>query len=209
MRIAVLAATGATGRLLVQQALSRGHTVLALARDPAGIDTSASPHLTAVAADVTDRDSVVRALTDVDAVVSGLGATKGDRPGTLLAGAHALNAARAQRPTLGIVWLGAFGTGQSAGPAGPLVRALLVVALGAERTDKADADTVALAAGASVLHPGPLTDKPLSPTRSTVALADLPRRLFPRTVARATVAAAMLDEAEHPRHRGHIAVPLA
>lgn len=42
MRIAVLAATGATGRLLVQQALSRGHTVLALARDPARIDTSAA-----------------------------------------------------------------------------------------------------------------------------------------------------------------------
>lgn len=106
------------------------------------------------------------------------------------------------------MWLGAFGTGQSAGPAGPLVRALLVVALGAERSDKANADAVALAAGASVLHPGPLTNKPLSPTRSTVALADLPRRLFPRTVARATVAAAMLDEAEHPRQRGHIAVPL-
>lgn len=76
MRIAVLAATGTTGRLLVQQALDRGHTVLALARDPARIVTTASPHLTAVAADVTDRDSVVRALTDVDVVVSGLGVAK-------------------------------------------------------------------------------------------------------------------------------------
>ncbi len=187
--------------------------MLALARDPARIDTTASTHLTAVATDVTDRDSVVRALTDVDVdvdvVVSGLGVAKGGaHPGTLLAGAQALTTAQAQRPALGIVWLGAFGTGQSAGPAGPLVRALLVVALGAERSDKANADAVALAAGASVLHPGPLTNKPLSPTRSTVALADLPRRLFPRTVARATVAAAMLDEAENPRHRGHIAVPL-
>jgi uncharacterized protein YbjT (DUF2867 family) len=35
MRIAVLAASGGTGKQLAAQALDRGHSVLALARDPA------------------------------------------------------------------------------------------------------------------------------------------------------------------------------
>jgi myo-inositol-1(or 4)-monophosphatase len=49
---------------------------------------------------------------------------------------------------------------------------------------------------------------PVSPTRRTVGLDASPRRLFPARVSRATVAAAMLDEAESPRYAGTIAIPL-
>jgi len=67
----------------------------------------------------------------------------------------------------------------------------------------------ALVAGATVFHPGPLADGPVSPTRRTVALADFKRpALTPARVTRATVAAAMLDEAEKPQHPGEIVVPL-
>jgi hypothetical protein len=41
-----------------------------------------------------------------------------------------------------------------------------------------------------------------------VGLDAYPRRLFPASVSRATVAAAMLDEAESPRYAGAIAIPL-
>ncbi|HEY4460714.1 MAG TPA: NAD(P)-dependent oxidoreductase, partial [Pseudonocardiaceae bacterium] len=107
-----------------------------------------------------------------------------------------------------IIWLGAFGTGASASAAGPVTRALLRM-LGAELADKVTADTAVLDAGGTVFHAGPLSAKPLSPTRQTVGLSQAPRRLFPARVSRATVAAAMLDEAEQPQHVGSIAIPLS
>ncbi|SDQ89460.1 NAD(P)-dependent oxidoreductase [Quadrisphaera sp. DSM 44207] len=208
MRIAVLAATGATGRHLVTQALARGHDVVALARNPDRLDLPASPRLHPVAADVTDPPSLTPGLSGADAVVSALGRVEGSPDDILTTGARALAAARASGPVPRVVWLSAFGTGGSARPAGPLTRALLRTVLGGEVSDKAGADALLLPLGASVVHAGPLTNGPLSPARTTVALDDVPRRLLPRTVSRATVAAAMLDEARHPCHAGRVAVPL-
>src|SRR5580700_1396727 len=51
---------------------------------------------------------------------------------------------------------------------------------------------------------GPLGNGPLSAGRRTVGLDAYPRRIFPAGVSRATVAAAMLDEAESPRYQGAI-----
>jgi uncharacterized protein len=51
-------------------------------------------------------------------------------------------------------------------------------------------------------------NRALSLRRRTVGLDAYPRRLFPAKVSRATVAAAMLDEAESPRWPGTIAIPL-
>jgi hypothetical protein len=62
--------------------------------------------------------------------------------------------------------------------------------------------------GGTVFHAGLLSNAPRSEGRQTVALGAAPRRLFPARVSRATVAAAMLDEAESPRFVGSIAVPL-
>lgn len=107
MRIAVLAATGSTGRHLLEQALDRGHTVVALVRNPAAVHLPPGPTLETIQMDVQDGTSIAIALDGVDAVV----------------------------------------------------------------------------------------------------LEDPPQRLLPRTVSRATVAAAMLDEAENPRYSGHHAAP--
>jgi 3-hydroxyisobutyrate dehydrogenase-like beta-hydroxyacid dehydrogenase len=209
MRIAVLGATGATGRQLLDQALDRGHLVTALARDPARVGRPPSDRLQVVAADVRDAAGLAAALTGVDAVVSGLGSSRTAPPGTLTAGATAVTAPTPDAPPWRVVWLGALGSGVSGDQAGAATRLLLRVVLGGpELADKTRADDLLLAAGASVLHAGPLTDGALSPTRHLVALADAPRRLFPGTVSRATVAALMLDEAEGPRHGGAVAVPL-
>jgi uncharacterized protein YbjT (DUF2867 family) len=59
-----------------------------------------------------------------------------------------------------------------------------------------------------VFHAGPLSLGPLSPDRRTVGWAAAPRRMVPARVSRATVAAAMLDEAESPHFAGQVAVPL-
>jgi putative NADH-flavin reductase len=203
MELTILAASGATGRELTRQALERGHTVTALARTPARIPGPESARLTRVAADVFDPDSVQAALHDRPVVLSGLGVADGDPPGTLTAGARAVTAARPDR----IVWLGAVGTGASAPAGGWLVRTMFR-AMGAKLIDKVTADTIVLDAGGTVFHAGPLGDGPVSPTRRTAGLDAAPGRLFPARVSRATVAAAMLDEAEHPQFAGTIALPL-
>jgi uncharacterized protein YbjT (DUF2867 family) len=203
MQLTILAASGGTGRELARQALERGHTVTAIARTPGRIDVPDSASLTRVAADVRDPDSMKAALRDSEVVLSGLGVADGDPPGTLTAGARAVTEAQPQR----IVWLGAIGTGPSAHAGGLLVR-FLFRAMRAKLEDKVAADAIVLRAGGTVFHAGPLGNGPLSPARRTVGLDGYPRRIFPAGVSRATVAAAMLDEAESPRHQGAIAIPL-
>jgi hypothetical protein len=203
MHVTVLAASGATGLELTRQAVARGHTVTAVARTPARITVPDSPLLGRVAADVHDEATIAAALLDADVVLSGLGIASGDKPGALAAGARAVVAARPKR----IIWLGAIGTGASAQAAGWATRNLLRL-MGAELTDKVTADTAVLAADGTVFHAGPLSNGPLIPTRRTVGLDGVPKRFFPARVSRATVAAAMLDEAEAPRFAGTTAVPL-
>lgn len=204
MNVTVVAASGATGRQLTRQALARGHVVTAIARRPDRIDVPDSARLVRVAADVHDPESIGKALAGSTIVVSALGIVDGDPPGVLTAGARAVVAAGPER----IVWLGAFGTGKSARAAGWLTRTLLNTFLRKEMGDKVGADGLVLDAGGTVFHAGPLSDGPLAPARRTVGLSDAPRRVFPARVSRATVAAAMLDEAESPRYQGKTAIPL-
>lgn len=72
--IAVVAATGRTGRIIVEQALAAGHHVTAIARRP---DLLGVRHdrLTVRAGDVLSPGSLKGALAGHDAVVSALGST--------------------------------------------------------------------------------------------------------------------------------------
>jgi hypothetical protein len=75
--------------------------------------------------------------------------------------------------------------------------------------DKVAADAAVLRAGGTVMHVALMVGGALSPSRRTVDLKHLPRRVMPRFISRATVAAAMLDEAENPRYAGETVVPLS
>lgn len=92
MRIAVFGATGRTGVPLVEQALDRGHEVVAFARSP---ETVAVTHdaLTVVGGDAYTGEGVADAVAGADAVVSVLGQTSSG-PDDLLtvAGDHVLAA---------------------------------------------------------------------------------------------------------------------
>jgi uncharacterized protein YbjT (DUF2867 family) len=202
MNLTILAASGGTGHELTRQALERGHTVTAIARDPARIRVPDAPNLAKVAADVGD--PMPSSLFAGATVLSGLGVSKGSPPGVLATGARAVLAAQAAH----VIWLGAFGTGASAPAAGVLTRTLLRTFMRSELGDKVAADSAVLAAGGTVFHAGPMSDGPLSPARRVVPLDAAPRRIFPARVGRATVAAAMLDEAENPKHPGEVLVPL-
>ena len=72
MRIVVFGARGKLGRLVVDEALDRGHEVTAVERDPAPFAAD-RPGMTVVPGDVTDPDAVARAAAGHDAAVSTIG----------------------------------------------------------------------------------------------------------------------------------------
>jgi putative NADH-flavin reductase len=82
MRLTVFGANGATGRLLVRQALDAGHEVAAVTRRPADFPFAHS-RLTIVAADVRDGQAVTRALGGSETVLSSLGVPFTRRPVTV------------------------------------------------------------------------------------------------------------------------------
>jgi putative NADH-flavin reductase len=72
MKILVPGATGMVGAHVVEQALGRGHEVIAVARNPETL-APGHPRLTTVAADILDASAVEPLLGGVDAVVSTVG----------------------------------------------------------------------------------------------------------------------------------------
>ena len=72
MKIAVIGANGRTGRIVVKDALARGHHVVAVARTHQ-VSEPDDDNLTNAIADVHDADALDRALVGANAVVSALG----------------------------------------------------------------------------------------------------------------------------------------
>ncbi len=70
--IAVIGATGRTGGLVIEQALARGNSVVALARRSEAVALT-DPRLRVTGADVLDRDSLRGVFDGCDAVISALG----------------------------------------------------------------------------------------------------------------------------------------
>ncbi|MFC5338848.1 NAD(P)-dependent oxidoreductase [Leucobacter denitrificans] len=72
MRIAVLGATGATGREIVKQALFQGHEVTALVRRPEALDVT-HERLSVVVGDATEEKVIANLVPGHDAVIASLG----------------------------------------------------------------------------------------------------------------------------------------
>ncbi|MFG2195384.1 NAD(P)-dependent oxidoreductase [Streptomyces sp. NPDC048639] len=73
MRITVFGATGGIGREIVRQALTAGHEVTAVVRDPARLSVPESGTVEVVTAGLTDPALLGPAVAGRDAVFSGLG----------------------------------------------------------------------------------------------------------------------------------------
>lgn len=73
MNVAIFGATGTTGRFVVEEALRRGHKVVALTRNPAKLEID-HENLETVTGDVLDAEAVEKAIAGQDAVISVLGA---------------------------------------------------------------------------------------------------------------------------------------
>ena len=201
MKIVVLGATGATGRLLVAQALDRGHEVIAYVRRPEALE--ARPGLRVVGGQLTDRPALTAALAGADAVLCVIGPTHlKDLLGTDLMRrvlppvADAMTAAGVRR----LVLLSAFGVGSTAAPASFVARLLFTTVVRPLYHDKQVAESRLATAGLDVttVHPTTLGN---GPPRGAAVVRDVTEvghvRGMP-LVSRAVVATAMLDAVETP-----------
>ncbi|HZX69208.1 MAG TPA: SDR family oxidoreductase [Rhodanobacter sp.] len=118
MKVLVLGATGGTGRLIVHDALEKGHSVVALVRSKASAPDL--PGADIIEGDARDEGALMRALDGCDAVVSSLGTglSPFNEVSLLTEATHALIPAMSRRGVRRLVCISALGVGDSRGHGG-------------------------------------------------------------------------------------------
>jgi uncharacterized protein YbjT (DUF2867 family) len=193
-KILVLGATGGTGRLIVSQALARGHQVTALVRSPEKARDLSGAKL--VVGDVRDERALREALRGQDAVVSALGTPASPfREVTLLSTAtRALVDAMKAEHVSRLVCITGMGAGESAGHGGFLFEKLIFpLLLRKVYADKDRQEAIVRDSGLDwvLVRPSVLSDKP---GRDAIrALTDL-SGFHGGAISRADVAAFVLDQ---------------
>ncbi len=192
--VLVLGATGGTGRLIVREALARGHKVTALVRSPEKAGDLGGAHL--VTGDARDANVLRSALKGQDAVLSALGTPASPfREVTLLSSATwALVEAMKAEQVSRLVAITGIGAGESAGHGGFLfdrvIRPLLLRHVYADKNRQED---IVRASGLDwvLVRPAVLNDKP---GRGDVrALEDL-SRFHGGTISREDAARFVVDQ---------------
>ena len=175
MKVLVLGATGETGRLIVRDALAKGHSVVALVRAKARADL---PGAELIEGDARDEAILVRALDGCDAVISALGTGIGFRMVDLLTVAtRALIATMTRTGVHRLICISALGVGDSRGHGGFIFdRLFQPLLLGPAYKDK-DRQEAAIRASSLdwlVVRPAMLTnDAPRGRVRASADLAGI------------------------------------
>ncbi len=107
MKIALYGATGMIGASILREALSRGHQVTAIVRDPSKL--SPADHMTALKGDVLDTADVAAAVKGHDAVISSINAPHDD-PQVFVRAAQSLVAALKQASVKRVISVGGAGS---------------------------------------------------------------------------------------------------
>src|SRR3569833_751758 len=173
-KILVLGATGGTGRLIVSQALARGHLVTALVRPPEKASDLKGAKL--VVGDARDEKALREALKGQDAVVSALGtpASPFHEVTLLSTSTRALVDAMKLEHVSRLVCITGIGAGDSAGHGGFLFdRLIFPLLLKKVYADKNRQEAIVRASGLDwfLVRPVVLIDKPV--LCSVRALTDL------------------------------------
>lgn len=197
MNIAIIGATGATGRERVNQAIAAGHSVTAMARDPGAAGLPAAAKV--VKADVTDPASLVPLVAGQDVVISSLGSKLSRKPTTLLsAGTKNVVAAMQSAGVRRFVCITGIGAGDSKGHGGFLYdRIIQPLLLNEIYKDKTRQETIVVQSGLdwTIVRPAMLTNGLL--TGNFRKLTDL-RGVTAGKVSRADVAAYNIESLEDP-----------
>ena len=200
--VVVLGATGRTGRIFVQEAVTRGHTVKALVRNvnarldfPTGVKV--------IQGDATDEISLHQLIEGADVVVSLLGRAKGSSS-DLKVKSTRLSLSVMQRTgvsrfiRLASAPFGVHGEGDDPTGGQKLLAGLVKVFAGAMVRDerKASEDVRNSSVEWTLVRAPILTDAPYPGKYKVGSLG----RKSGRRVSRATIARFILDEIENGRH---------
>lgn len=194
LKILVLGATGATGRLIVSQAVARGHDVAVLVRSAEKASNLTGAKL--IIGDARDERALCQALKGRDAVISALGtAASPFREVTLLSTATRalVNAMKAEQVSR-LVCITGMGAGDSAGHGGFVLDNLIFpLLLRKVYADKNRQEAIVRDSGLDwvLVRPSILNDK--SGRGSVRALTDL-SGFHGGTIAREDVASFVLDQ---------------
>ncbi len=188
MKILVLGATGATGRLIVNQARAEGHDVVALVRSRAKAADLGGAEL--VEGDARDATALTRAIAGCDAVISSLGTPMSPfREVTMLSTAtRALVSVMAAQNVRRLVYITGLGAGDSRGHGGFFFDRLFLPLMLRKVYEDKDRQEDAIRCSAldwTIVRPTVLNDK--APRGRIRALTDL-TGVHGGTIARADVA---------------------
>lgn len=200
MNLAVIGATGPTGREIVNQAIAAGHTVTAAVRSP---QTANLPkEVRVMQADVTHASSLLPLVTGQDAVLCALGSKLSRKPTTLLSGGTrnlvgAMMSANVRR----LVCITGIGAGDSKGHGGFLYdRILQPLLLNEIYKDKTRQEDVVRASGLdwTIVRPAMLTSGPKTGRfREIQDLAGVTAKKISRADVAAYILASVADVKTH------------
>lgn len=202
MKLAVLGATGPTGRQVIDQALARGDQVVAYVRRPTALPEQ--PELQIIGGELSDMPRLVSALTGVDAVLVCLGTQETKNVDLMQRMLPLITAAMQAAKTARIVLLSAYGVGETAQSASLVARLAYKTMMASVFEDKARSEALLPGSGLkwTSVHPVILTDGPavddaeVRPMTRVIKVTGLPK------VSRANVARAMLDATHDDRTIG-------
>lgn len=192
MRIAVFGATGGTGRQVVEQALTAGHAVVALARDPARLALQ-DARLTVVQGDVLDRSRVDETIAGADVVIVSLGNTANNPDYIVSRGTEVIvDAMTSAGGPRRLIVVSSLGVGESRDQVPFAFKMLMNTVLKKAMEDKERQETLVKASGFDwiIVRPGGLTNGPA--TGSYKSGVDV--KLTAGQVSRADVAAFVLQQ---------------
>lgn len=109
MKIALFGATGHLGQDILQEALNRGHEVVAIVRDPARLSQQ-NAHLSVVTGDVFKPETWLEAVRGADVLIASLSARRDGNPDHIPQSAAVLLDNAAQAGVKRLVWVGGAGS---------------------------------------------------------------------------------------------------
>ena len=202
MKVALYGATGQSGSRILKELVSRGHKVIAIARNPAKV-AERGPDVVVKQDDLSDPKSIAAAIDGAEAVVSAYGPPK-DNPDAIVGVTERQIEAMTQRPGTRLIVVGGAG-GLNVAPGvtllesgympeafHPIVKAHIKT-FNLLRASKIDWTYFAPAA---YFEPGKRTGKFRLGADELVANAQQESR-----ISMEDYAIALVDELEHPKHR--------